>query len=88
MVINYQNTYFFTATILEWYKLLLNDAYKEIIIDSMKFLVNENRVKIYDFTIMPNHIHIIWHFINDLENRLALSGLLCFTANKMKRDLE
>jgi len=88
MIINYKNTYFFTATILEWKKLLLNDTYKDFLVDSMRFLVNEKRVKIYGFALMPNHIHIIWHLIDDLENRLAQSSLLRFTANKMKKDLE
>ena len=51
---------FFTATNLEWKHLLREDKYKEIIIDSFRFLVKNNRVKIYSFVIMPNHLHLIW----------------------------
>ena len=51
---------FFTATILEWKKLLTPDKYKDIIIHSLTFLVNNNRMFIYGFVIMPNHIHLIW----------------------------
>ena len=51
---------FFTATNLWWKKLLQPDKYKQIIIDSLKFLVENKRVKVYGFVIMPNHIHIIW----------------------------
>ena len=54
---------FFTATNLWWKKLLQPDKYKQIIIDSLKFLVENKRVKVYGFVIMPNHIH------NSLENR-------------------
>jgi putative transposase len=56
---------FFTATNLWWKKLLQPDKYKQVIIDSLKFLVENERVKVYGFVIMrsaaqPNHIHIIW----------------------------
>ena len=51
--------HFFTATNLEWKKLLQTDKYKDVIIDSMKFLVKDGRVIIYGFVIMPNHIHLL-----------------------------
>ncbi len=46
---------FFTATNLEWKKLLKPDKYKDIVISSMKFLVKDKRVKIFSFVIMQNH---------------------------------
>jgi Cdc6-like AAA superfamily ATPase len=52
---------FFAATNLYWKKLHEPDKYKDVIIDSMKFLVKEKRVVIYGFVIMPNHIHLLWH---------------------------
>jgi hypothetical protein len=38
---------FFTATILEWKHLLKPDKYKQIILDSLKFLVEQKRAKVY-----------------------------------------
>ncbi len=52
--------YFFTATNLEWKHLLKNEHHKLIVINSLRFLVNKNKLKIYAFVIMPNHIHLIW----------------------------
>jgi REP element-mobilizing transposase RayT len=49
---------FFTATILEWKNLLADDRMKDIIISSLQFLVNDGRVKVYAFVLMPNHIHV------------------------------
>lgn len=37
---------FFTATILEWKHLLKPDEYKHIIIESLRFLAENKRVKI------------------------------------------
>lgn len=56
---------FFTATNLWWKKLLQPHKYKQIIMDSLAFLVEKNRVKVYGFVVMrnaaqPNHLHLIW----------------------------
>ena len=49
---------YFTATILEWKHLLKPDKYKDVIIDSLKFLVKEKWVEVNVFTLMSNHIHL------------------------------
>jgi REP element-mobilizing transposase RayT len=51
---------FFTATILEWKTLLQQDKYKEEIVKSLRFLVQQKRIKLYAFVIMNNHLHLIW----------------------------
>lgn len=48
---------FYTATIYEWKHLLVDDKCKEIIIDSLRFLVNSKRIELNAFVIMSNHIH-------------------------------
>ena len=55
--------YFWTATINNWYKLLQEDALKEIIISSLKHLSTERKIEVYDFVIMPNHLHFIWQLL-------------------------
>jgi len=49
---------FFTATIQQWKHLLADEKYKKIILDSLKFLVAEEKVTINGFVIMSNHLHI------------------------------
>jgi hypothetical protein len=38
---------FFTATNLEWKSLLQSDKYKDIVVDSLRFIVNNKKVIIY-----------------------------------------
>lgn len=52
--------YFWTATINQWQRLLKNEEYKDIIIDSLQWLTDENKIDVFAFVIMPNHIHLIW----------------------------
>lgn len=51
---------YFTATIHEWRNALSEDNHKDIIIDSLQFLVNDKRIELNAFVIMSNHIHLIW----------------------------
>ncbi len=75
---------FFTATILEWKLLLSNDVMKDIIISSLQFLVNDSRVIVYGFVIMPNHIHIIWQIQDKYERAAVQQSFLKFIAQQMK----
>ena len=79
---------FFTATNLEWKHLLREDKYKEIIIDSFRFLVKNNRVKIYSFVIMPNHLHLIWQMQPGHERKHVQRDFLKFTAQQIRFDMQ
>ena len=49
---------YFTSTIYEWKPVLANDMYKDIIIESLQFLVDKKRIELNAFVIMDNHIHL------------------------------
>ena len=78
---------FFTATILEWKKLLQPNKYKEIIINSLRFLVNERRVIIHGFVIMDNHLHLVWNTLHPHQKSDVQRDFLKFTAQMIKFDL-
>ncbi len=78
---------FFTATILKWQHLLKPDKYKQIIVDSLQFLAADNRVWIYGFVVMPNHIHQLWRMKEPHLQKEVQRDFLKFTAQKIKEDL-
>ena len=51
--------YFVTFTIVEWIKVLEDDAYKHIIIDNIRFYQKNKGLIVYSYCIMPNHVHMI-----------------------------
>jgi len=79
---------FFTATILNWNNLLIHDEYKEIIIESLKFLVTNNRIFVYGFVIMPNHIHLIWQMNAGISPSNVQRDFLKFTSQQIKFNLQ
>ena len=48
------NIEFFMATCLNWQPLLGKVTHKQIILDSLAFLVNDKRIWIYGYVIMIN----------------------------------
>jgi putative transposase len=78
---------YFTATNLEWKKLLRPDKYKDTIIDSLRFLVDDQRVRLYAFVIMVNHLHLIWQMQACINPEAVQRDLLKYTAGKIKADL-
>ena len=85
MVQNYIQ--FFTASILKWKPLLLNNEYKEIIIRSLDFLTKNKRVKVYAFVIMPNHIHILWQVLQPHELKNVQRDFLKYCSQHIQKDL-
>jgi len=79
---------FFTATILNWNHLLKDDQYKNIVTDSLRFLVTNHRVHIFGFVVMPNHIHIIWQMRKGIESSHVQRDFLKYTAQQIKLDLQ
>ena len=78
---------FFTATVLNWKKLLKPDKYKKIITDSLQFLVENNRVIVFGFVIMPNHVHIIWQMEENVRPEDVKRDFLKYTSQRIKSDL-
>ena len=75
---------FVTATCLNWNHLLGTDDRKNIIIDSLRFLVNEGRISVYGFVIMPNHLHILWARKPEWEDKNIEQSFLKYTAQQLK----
>ena len=80
--------YFWTATIHEWRNLLNTGAYKKIITDSLTHLHQKRLIDVYGFTIMPNHIHMIWELLGKNRKELPNASFTKFTSHEIKKDIE
>ncbi|HUS03366.1 MAG TPA: hypothetical protein VMY77_16615 [Chitinophagaceae bacterium] len=64
--------------------LLKDDAYKQIIIDSLLFLKKEGSITVNAFVIMPNHIHLIWQIQDGYKADKIQLRFQKYTAQQMK----
>ncbi len=80
--------FFVTATIVDWIRLLEKKQYKDIVLDSLKWLHTNDRLKLYAFVIMPNHLH----FISKPTNKYSINQILqifgSFTAHEFLKKLK
>lgn len=67
--------------------MLSNNNSKNILIDSLRFLVAEKRVSIYAFAIMSNHFHSIWQPLLGFTPKLIQESFIKHTAKQLKNSL-
>lgn len=79
--------YFWTATINKWQRLLQQDEYKEVIIDSLQYLTDNGKIDVFAFVIMPNHLHFIWR-VNEPNGKESPQGsFMKYTAHTFQKML-
>lgn len=54
-----RRTYFITSTANGWIRLFDRPEFSQIILNSLAFMISEERIKLHGYVIMPNHLHLI-----------------------------
>jgi putative transposase len=80
MILN--EVYFWTDTIKNWQKLLEHDTNKSILIECWKNLISREKIKLYAFVIMPNHIHAIWEMVDMNGKEMPYASFNKFTSHQ------
>ena len=78
---------FITVTCLEWVHILKEDRFKDIVIDSLRFLSKEGRIRLYGFVIMSNLFHLIWQVLGDHKRNDVQRDFLKFTGQQILKIL-
>lgn len=78
---------FFTATCLNWQPLLADERHKAIVLASLQFLVKEERIWLYGYVLMPNHVHFLWRKQDKWMEKSVQQHFLKFTAQQIKFNL-
>ena len=80
--------YFYTVAILDWIPLLESDKFKQIVLDSLIHLVKKQKLIVYGFVIMPNHIHIIWECKAKNGKEMPHASFMKFTGHEFLKELK
>lgn len=78
-LVQYNNLYFLTCTIVNWRNVLKTEENKQILLDGFSFLVADKRVVIYAFVILDNHFHLILETIPPHNPIRVKHSLLSYT---------
>lgn len=80
--------YFWTATIHKWNKLLTQESFKKVILSSLQYLSSKDKIEVFAFVIMPNHIHLIWRIREHNGKETSQGAFLKYTAHHFKKMLD
>lgn len=78
---------FITVTCFNWERLIEREQEKEIIIHSIRFLAQTQRVKVYAFVLMDNHFHIIWRIGKGYKREDVQRDFLKYTSQQILKNL-
>jgi len=80
------NLYFITSKIFGGKKIFFNPKHANIILDSWNFL-RKDRIRLYAFTVMPNHIHFIMKPSKNWTASQVCFDFKKFTAHEILNEL-
>ncbi len=84
-----ENVYFVTTTVMNFDRIFsLGDAYNEILINSLAYLIEEHNTVLHAYVIMPSHIHLIIQFPEGESLIDFMRDFKKFTSTKIRQQLE
>lgn len=81
--------YFITTTAMNWEPVFsFGNEYNDIVINSMKHLLNEHRSELVSYVIMPTHLHLIPFMMRSESISDLMRDLKKYTSTKIRQLLE
>jgi putative transposase len=84
-IINPDDTYFVTSSILKWVKIFSRDKYADILVDAIKYNQENKNLKIFAYVIMKDHFHLICQS-NKMSN--VMSSIKSYSAKLIIKQLQ
>lgn len=64
------------------------EKYKNIIVDAIRFIVNDGKSTVFAFVIMSNHLHIIWQSKGSNNIKKIQNSFIKHTSKEFKKQLD
>jgi REP element-mobilizing transposase RayT len=80
-------TYFLTFQIVDWIDIFTRKVYKDILIDSFKFSIENKGFQLFAYVIMSNHVHMI---ATSVEGKLSdnIRDIKKFTSKRILETIQ
>ncbi|MCB9251656.1 MAG: transposase [Flavobacteriales bacterium] len=79
--------YFITMTIMNWIDLFSREIYKEIVTENLKYCQENEKLEIYAYVIMSNHLHLVCSRRDENLNEL-IGRFKSYTSKLFIREIE
>ncbi len=85
---NHQQAHFITFAVVDWIDVFTRPAYKQVIIESLRYCQREKGLRIHGWCLMTNHIHLVVSSKESCNLSDILRDFKKYTAKAILRDLE
>jgi len=85
---NPKGLYFVSFAVVNWLDVFSQNAYKELLLDSLRYSQNEKGMEIISWCIMSNHVHLIFRSINGIKPELLLGDFKRFTSKSIVKAIK
>lgn len=82
------NCFFVTTTFRNWLKILMNEKYYMIVVESIKFCLKKYNCDLIAYVLMPNHIHLILFYNDKVDVSGFMRDMKKYTSVKLRQCLE
>ena len=78
--------YFVTYTVIHWIDVFTRDVYREVLLDSWNYCINNKGLRIFSWCIMTNHVHMI---ISSKEEELSniMRDMKSYTSTRLRKTI-
>jgi len=83
-----KNIFFITTTCYKWLHLLSIGNSMQIVAENLNFYANKYEASILGYVLMPNHIHLIGHFLMGEDRIGFIRDLKKYTAIKIRQEIK
>ncbi len=77
--------YFVTFTVIQWIDIFTREAYRDIVIDSIKHCQKHKKLEVGAWCIMTNHIHLILRSCEEFPLEGIIRDLKSFTSRELRK---
>jgi len=85
---NTSSPYFITMTVVKWIDVFTRKELAQIVIDNLNYCSENKGLIIYEYVIMPSHIHMICQAEEDKKLSDILRDFKSFTAKQIYKEIE
>jgi len=78
-----EHLFFATSTINKWIPIFHHKTYADMILKSLRFITENERVNIYAFVLMPDHLHLILKVLGSNTTEKVNQNFHKYTANQI-----
>ncbi len=80
---NPDGAYFVSFAVVEWLDVFTRNEYKEILLDSLRYCMQNKGMEVFAWCIMSNHVHLAFRTVSDNKPQDVLGDFKRFTSRKL-----